>query len=92
METAESQVGKMEAELRRWGAKLDELIRKADAVGTGAKMDYRERLEEMKDKYEAARERLDELKVAGTGKWEIFKGGIEDVWNELEAAFRKLAN
>src|SRR5438477_11715735 len=92
METAESQVGKMEAELRRWGAKLDELIRKADAVGTGAKMDYRERLEDMKDKYEAARERLDELKVAGTGKWEIFKGGIEDAWNELEAAFRKLAN
>jgi hypothetical protein len=92
METVAVRVGKMELELQRWGAKLDELMARADADGTGARIDYRRRLADMKTKYEAAQTRLDELKFAGIGKWEIFRGGIENAWDELEAAFRRVAN
>ena len=34
METVEWHVGKMEAELRQWGTRLDNLLAMADVVGT----------------------------------------------------------
>jgi Skp family chaperone for outer membrane proteins len=92
MRTVEAHVGTMEAELRRWGAKLDELMAKADAAGTEAKIDYRKRVDEMQEKYQAAQAKLAELKAAGSDRWEAFQAGIEAAWSELEDAFRKLAN
>jgi hypothetical protein len=92
METVAARVARMEAELRTWGAKLDALIAAADAVSTGAKIDYRRRLGDMKTKYEAAQMKLDELRFARSRNWESVMDGIENAWNDLEAAFRKIAN
>jgi hypothetical protein len=92
METVQARVAKMEEELRTWGAKLDVLIARADAASTGPKIDYRRRLDDMKRKYDTAQMKLDELKFAGRHNWERFMDGIENAWNDLEAAFRKLAN
>lgn len=92
METVKAHVGKLEAELRSWGVRLDELLAKADAAGTEAKIDYRKRLDDLKQKYAAAEARFAELKAAGSGKWETLKGGVEAAWRELETAFTKLAN
>ena len=65
METVESHVGKMEAELRQWGTRLDNLLAMADVVGTAARIDHRQRLEDLKEKYDAAEAKLAELKSAG---------------------------
>ena len=92
METVEAHVGKMEAELKEWGARLDNLLAKVDAAGTGAKIDYRKRLDDLKEKYIVAEARFAELKAAGSAKWDTFKGGVQTAWNELETAFTKLAN
>ena len=54
METVEWHIGKMEAELKQWGARLDKLMAKAQVSGTGAKIDYRKRLDDLREKYEAA--------------------------------------
>ena len=91
METVEAHVGKMEAELKQWGARLDKLLAKVDAAGTGAKVDYRKRVDELKEKYNVA-QAFGELKAAGSAKWDTFKGGVESAWSELEKAFAKLAN
>ena len=90
METANADVGKMEAELRQWGARLDNLRAMADLAGTAARRDYRQRLDDAGKKYDAAEAKLAELKAAGRGKWEIFKGGIESAWSELATAFTRL--
>ena len=45
-----------------------------------------------KEKYDAAEAKLTELKAAGSGKWEIFKGGVENAWSELATAFTRLAS
>ena len=50
---------------------------KADASGTGAKIDYRARLDDLSEKYSAAEKRLAELKAAGLNKWDTYKGGVE---------------
>ena len=92
MESVEGHVGKMEAELRQLGSRLDNLLAMADMVGTGTRIDYRQRLDEAREKYDAAEAKLAELKAAGSGKWEIFRGGVEDAWSALARAFTRLAN
>jgi len=91
METVEGHVGRMEAELRQWGTRLDNLLAMADVVGTAARIDYRKRLDDLKAKYVAAEARLIALKTAGSGTWDAQKGGIETAWSELAKAFTKLA-
>jgi hypothetical protein len=74
MLTVEWQVGKMEAELREWGARLEELEATVDdTAGTGAKSDYRACLDDLREKYAAAEARLAALKAAGRGRWDTSK-------------------
>ena len=91
MQTVEAHLGRMEAELKRWGAKLDEMRARRDRAGNESSTD-REWLEDLEAKHEAAQTKFDELKAAGSAKWETHQAGIENAWSELEAAFRKLAN
>ena len=90
MKMVEAKVGKMEAELRQWGAKLDRLVTKAEAAGTEVKIDYRRGVDDLKSKYKVAQAKFDKFKAAGGAKWGIFKTGIESAWNDLETAFKKL--
>jgi hypothetical protein len=90
MKTVEANVGKMEAELRQWGVKLDKLMAKAEAAGAEVKSDYRKGVEDLKGKYKVAQSKFAESKAAGSAKWGILKTGLEAAWNDLEAAFKKM--
>ena len=92
MEATEGHVGKMEAELRQWGAKLDELVAKAEKAGAEVKIDQRRRIDDLKAKVQAAQSKLDEVRTAGSERWETLKTGVESAWSELELAFKKLRN
>jgi histidinol dehydrogenase len=92
MEKNKAHVGKMEKQLKQWGAKLDELMAEAEKAGTEAKVDYRKRIDELKSKHQAAQLKLDELKAAGSEKWETLKTGVEKAWNDLDVAFKKMKN
>ena len=92
MEDKETHVAKLETQLKRWGAQLDELVAKAKGAEAKARSDYRKGIDELKAKHQAAQAKLDELKAAGSDKWESLKAGAESVWNEIEAAFKKLKN
>jgi hypothetical protein len=87
METTEANVGKMETQLKQWGAKLDELVAKAN---TEAKADYHQLIDDLKAKYQIVQSRFDELKAAGSDKMATFKDGMESAWNAVEVAFKKL--
>jgi hypothetical protein len=90
MQSIEAHIEKREAQLRQWGVRLDELVARAEEAGAKAKIDHRKRIDDLKVKYQVARSRLDELRAAGSEKWEIFKNGVERAWSELEVAFKKL--
>jgi hypothetical protein len=90
MTTAEAHIGKLEAQLSHWGAKLDELVTKAEEGGAEVKHDYRKHIHELKAKQRAAHLKLEEFKAAGDVKWEQFKTGIESACYELENAFKAL--
>ena len=86
METTHAHVGKMEAQWKQWGARLDELVAKAEVAGTEAKADYRVHLEELKGKCHVARAKLVALKAAGGVNWETFKSSGSDNWETFKAA------
>jgi hypothetical protein len=92
METREAHVGTMEQQLKEWGAKLDGLVAKADTAGTEAEIGYRKRIDDLRAKYRVAESKLDELKAAGSEKWETFETGVESAWNELRVAFKELTD
>ncbi len=85
-------VTKLQNDLEMWGAKLNELLAKAEVAGQEATVDARKHLEDATDKLAAARGKLEEAKGTGEDKWEEFKIGLERSWRELERAFHKLAH
>jgi len=92
MEKTQDNVGRLETQLKHWGAQLDEFVAKADRAGTAARIDNRKRIDVLKAKVQAAQSRLDEVKTAGSEKWDTLKTGVETAWNDLEIAFKKLGN
>ena len=90
MRIAEASVGKMETQLRQWGAKLDKVIAKVEAAGSEVKVDYRKGVKDLNAKYKVAQSRFDKSKAAGSAKWGIVKAGLEAAWNDLEAAFKQM--
>ncbi|MGA7744049.1 MAG: coiled coil domain-containing protein [Polyangia bacterium] len=90
MENTQGHVGKMETQLKQWGARLDQIVAKAEKAGTEVNGERRKRVDELKAKYQAAQSKIGEFKAAGSEKWEVFKTGVETAWSDLEAAFKKL--
>ena len=90
MQIVETNVGKMEAQLRNWGVKIDKVVAKAAAAGSEVKTDYHKGVEDLKAKYKVAQSKFADAKAAGSAKWEIFRTGLESAWSDLESAFKKL--
>ena len=92
MSLKDAYIDKMEAQLREWGAKIDELKAKADKAKTGAKIEYMKQLDSLKDKRDAEQTKLGEIRAAGEEAWESLKTGVEGAWSELKAAIDGAAN
>ena len=58
MEKTQENLGKLETQLKQWGARLDELVAKADRAGTTARIDNRRRIDDLNAKVQAARSAL----------------------------------
>ena len=92
-EIAEAHIRKMETQLQRWGANLDELVAKAETAGSAeVEVDYRKGIDDLKSKYQVAQAKFAEFKTAGSSTWGAFKSGVDRAWNDLEGAFRRLTN
>lgn len=97
-EQREEYIDKMERQLKEWSARIDELESRVSATKTDAKMEYKDRIRELKDRRETLSRNLSELRESGGKSWEAMKAGIESVWldftDALTAArekFRKAA-
>jgi hypothetical protein len=92
MKTKHAHVGKMEKQLKRWGAQLDDLVAKAGAAGAEIKADYRVHLDDLKAKHKVLNAKLAELKAASGAEWESFKAGVDSAGDELELAFKRVTD
>jgi hypothetical protein len=92
METVVAHVEKIEAQLKQWAVKLDELVAKAGQATAETKAEYRLQLNDLKTKHRLAQTKLAELKASRREKWDTFTSGVESSWREFEIAFQKLMN
>jgi chromosome segregation ATPase len=75
---------KMEAQLKEWGARLEEWKNQAAKATAEAQADMNKQMDQLRPKLEAAQKKLKELKAAGGEAAEKVKEGSERAMAELK--------
>jgi hypothetical protein len=86
----DKRVAKMAVQLERWSARIDELAAKTENAGTRATIVEHQRVDELRVCRAIARARFEEYRSAGEEQRESLKGGMQQAWNDLAAAVKKL--
>ena len=83
----------LEAQMREWSAKIDVMKAKADQAEADAKIEYQNRIEDLRQKKEALQAKLSELQNASDAAWKDIKAGTEraaaDLKDALQSALSK---
>jgi nucleotide-binding universal stress UspA family protein len=82
-------VEKMEAQLKEWGIQIDLLKAKAEKSKAEVKIKYLEQIQELKNKQEAAKHRLRQLRGSGDEAWADFKEGVDNALGDLKKSLKK---
>jgi len=86
MKNREEYIDKLAAQLKEWSAKVDELESKARLAKADVKADYDNQIKQLKDKQNAAKNKLQELKGASGEAWDTLKAGAETAWTDMKNA------
>ena len=86
MDKKEEYIQKLDAQLREWSTKIDELNAKAEKAKGDIKTEYTRQLEALKALQESAVKRLAEMTEASGQAWEELKVGAEKAWYELKSS------
>ncbi|HEU18598.1 MAG TPA: DUF2254 domain-containing protein [Deltaproteobacteria bacterium] len=81
-------IDKLAAQLKQWDADIDKLEAKAEKAKAEAKADYQKQIEDLRDKKQTAKDKLDEVKQAGEEAWEELKSGAEEAFDTMKNAFQ----
>jgi nucleotide-binding universal stress UspA family protein len=85
----EDYVRKMEAELKKWGHKIDILKAKAEKSKVEAKITYLKQIEELRAKQESVKQKVHDLKESGDEAWREIRKGVDKAVGEMKEAFRR---
>ena len=89
MEDKKAYQEKMQAQVRGWAAKIDELISKAEKASGEKKVEYQEQIQKLKEKKTDAEALLQELRASGEETWGEIKGSLEKISVDVRGAFNK---
>ncbi|MEQ9359270.1 hypothetical protein [Coleofasciculus chthonoplastes] len=79
---------KVQAELNKLNAQVDEMKAKAAQAQADVKIHYNSLLEELQTKQVAVQKKLEELQAASQDAWEDIKIGVEAAWLDLQQSFQ----
>jgi hypothetical protein len=74
--------------MREWSAKIDLLKARADQAEAEAKIEYQNRIEDLRQKKEALQAKLTELQNASDAAWKDIKVGAEKAAGDLKDALQ----
>lgn len=88
----ETNISKVEAQLKVWSHKLDDLVVGYLEAGAQAHDPYRLRIDELRARHEAVQAKLTDFNIASaTGApWGTFRSAIAEDWTALETGFKDL--
>lgn len=92
MSTREAFIRRMQAKLEEWNAEIDTLSARADNVAADVGNEYHGRIESLKAKQAAARQKIEELQQAGESAWDDLKSGTELAWTAMGEAIDSAKN
>ena len=82
-------IEKLDAQLKEWNAKIDELKARGEKVTEEKKKEYGQQLEILHSKQETAKKKLRDLREAGDEAWQSIKTGVDHAWSELKASIEE---
>lgn len=82
---------KLEAQLREWDERLDDLQAKAQALKATARKESAKQIKALGEMRALAATRLQELRRHSEDAWEDMKEGIEKSWKEMRDAIEQAA-
>ena len=74
----------IESMLNEWGEEIEKIRKKVDKLGSEAKGNYREQIEDLRARQETARKKLEDLKRTGGEAWEDLRIGADAALDELK--------
>jgi len=86
MKSREEYIDQLAAQLKDWSTKIDELESKARTAKADVKTGYENQIKQLKDKQDAAMQKLQGLKGASSDAWDMLKAGAETSWADLKKA------
>jgi nucleotide-binding universal stress UspA family protein len=86
LEKKEAYQGKVEIQLKEWGAKIEELKAKTQKSKADLKSKYEKQIEDLQAKQTVVQQKLRELRESGEEAWEGLKIGIEKSLDELKGS------
>lgn len=86
MKSREEYIDKLASQLKEWSAKIDELQSKTRTAKADIKTGYENQIRQLKDKRDAAAQKLQELKAESSDAWDTLKAGAEAAWADLKNA------
>jgi acetyl-CoA carboxylase alpha subunit len=89
METKEAYRQKIEAQLKEWSAKIEQLKARAAKLETEAKIEFSEEIQKLEARREALKAKVKEWQESSGEAWETLKAGVEKAAGELGAAMEK---
>jgi hypothetical protein len=92
MATKDAYKSKLEAEIKEWDAKLDQLSAKAQEATADARIAYENELESLKSKRAVAQEALEEWGKHSRNAWEDVKNGAQSAWHEMSKAVERVTS
>lgn len=82
-------VEKFKAQIDQLNAQIDSLEAKAKEAKADARIKYEQQLDDLREKRDAARSRLDDLHSASGDAWQDLKGGFERSWSAFRDAVQQ---
>jgi TolA-binding protein len=82
----------LEAKIREYDRKLEDLKAKAEKMEKKTKAEAQRELEDLRQKGEAAKKKLEGMKSAGSKAWEDLKSGMDAAMEDLEKSFSRMVS
>lgn len=86
MATRDEYVRKMHAKLDEMNAEIDRLIARSGEVEEAGRQEFGRRMEDLRQRRDEARARLESLGQSGESAWEDIKAGTELAWQAIAEA------
>lgn len=79
---------KLESQLDEWGAQIDKIKAESENVKADARVEYYEKIDDLRKMQITANRKLTELARASDGAWDDLKAGVESAWDSLGSAVK----